>query len=368
MVHTCVMDNRQTRPTLPRIRVLFDTTYAHRQDGTGRYTREMLRCLQKDRDLHVLATRAPRIERLHRSARAPVNGAAHFLWSQIWLPVLSRLRNVHIVHTMMIAPRFSPVPTVVTIHDALDFHPRYSPSRLWSTYVRTIGGLGARHADAVVTVSYAAAWDITQHFRVPADVIRVISNASNLHETPPIAIPSIGDRRFFLFVGNDSTRKNLSVAIAALEKLRLNASGVELVVTGSIASDLADGRHWLHTLGGISDPELVWLYQNAVALILPSHYEGFGLPLLEALTFHTPIVASSIPALLEVGGKTVRYVAADDPASFAKELQVILGDPHSARAQASAAVDPHDTTWERASDELVGVYLEVLCSHWGVAG
>ncbi len=363
------MKKHKGRSSLPRVRVMFDVTYCHRQDGTGRYTREMLRCLQNDPDLEVFTTAAPRVERLAPSLRVPFNGLLHLLWSQGWIPVASVLRNAHIVHTMTIAPWFAPRPTIVTLHDALDFQRPLLPSRLWSAYVRTIGGIGARRADAVVTVSAPASDEIVESFRIPAEKMHAIWNATNLHDVEPLAVEAVGPNRYVLFVGDDSTRKNLVTAIAAFETLRESRPNTSLVVTGSVRAELAEERPWLKVLAGVSDRQLAWLYRYAEALILPSRHEGFGLPLIEALTFGTPVVASAIPALLEIGGEVVRYVPPDDADGFARELEAILRDPLKAREAASAEVFAvRDLTWERAADQLVNVYLATLRSRLGVGG
>lgn len=354
------METERASAKLPQVRVLFDATYAHRQDGTGRYTREILRCLKQDPDLKVLVMRARRVEHLPCSIRAPMNGLLHLWYSQVWLPLTALFTQAHIVHTMTMAPWFAPCPVVVTIHDALDFQPRYLPSRLWSTYVRTVGAIGARRADAIVTVSEPAATEIARHFRVSPGRIHVIWNASRLHQLEPLRPGGVMPDRYVLFVGNDTVRKNLSTALAAIELLRQRLPEIELLVAGSVNDDHSD-RPWVTALGGVSDRELVWLYENAVALIVPSRHEGFGLPLFEALTFGTPVVASDIPALRHIGGNAARYVALDDAAGFARELEAIARDPQAARQ--ISADDPSDGsehTWERAAAQLVDVYLTTI--------
>lgn len=320
VVHNSLMSGTAQQGKPSRIRVLFDATYLDRQDGTGRYTREVLRALRCQPDLDVLTRRAPRLERLPRVLRVPVNGALHAGFIQLGLPLLANIHKAHVVHTMAVAPWFCPAPVVVTIHDALDFYSRYRPSRLWSAYVRTFGTLGARRAAAVVTVSAFSAGEVMRHFRVPRWKVHVVPNATRLDAVQPEEPAGLPRTRYVLFVGSADRRKGLGVAVDALELAREKIPELHLVVTGRAASSRAPAQTWLHELGGVSDTELVWLYRNAAAVIVPSRYEGFSLPLHEALSFGTPVVASDIPAHRRISGDHVMLVDVDDVHGFARSL------------------------------------------------
>lgn len=356
MVHNNAMTTQFRHRHLPRVRVLFDATYAARIDGTGRHTRETLRALRQDPDLVVLALRAPRTRLGLRPLRVAVNGLLHVIFSQIWLPIIASVRSAHIVHTMAVAPWFCRAPVVVTIHDALDFHPDFRPSRIWSLYVRTIGLIGARRADAIVTVSQTSALEIQRHYRVRAGRIHVIPNAFSLSGIEAQQPRHVSPGQYILFVGSDSARKNLGTAIAAVEQLRRTCPDIQLIVTGAAPS----GRDWVIGLGRVSDAELVWLYRNAAAVIVPSRYEGFSLPVLEALALGAPVVASDIPAHREIAGNVVRFADPDDPAAFARHLEAILTDN-----QRISGLKPAET-WESTAARLVDLYLTLVNQRLGV--
>jgi glycosyltransferase involved in cell wall biosynthesis len=109
---------------------------------------------------------------------------------------------------------------------------------------------------------------------------------------------------------------------------------------------------------------LAWLYRHAAAVIVPSRHEGFGLPVVEALSLGTPVVASDIPALREVGGRATRFAPADAPAAFAEQLEAILADPAAERTRIAATATPASIpTPAQTVAAIVQIYQEVLSSH-----
>ncbi len=135
---------------------------------------------------------------------------------------------------------------------------------------------------------------------------------------------SLEPKKYLLSVGSASPHKNFKVIIEALNLIP--DWDKKLVVTGAAfekvfsAKDMAFPEHIIHT-GYISDEELAALYQNAAAVIVPSFYEGFGLPILEGLAFGCPVISSTAASLPEVGGDVVTYFDPMDPASLAEILR-----------------------------------------------
>jgi glycosyltransferase involved in cell wall biosynthesis len=111
-----------------------------------------------------------------------------------------------------------------------------------------------------------------------------------------------------------------------------------------------------HYLGHLPDAELVWLYRRAVSLVFPSKYEGFGLPLLEAMMLGCPVICSAVASLPEVGGDAVRY--ADLTAeSYCSQMAELSGDAAARRQLAVVgAVRARRFTWERCARETAEVY------------
>lgn len=347
------------RPT----RVAIEVTYAKGRDGTGRYLSSLVRELKQRQDVEVLPFRAPRVERLPRLIRVPINGGLHAFWLQVVLPLWAWQRDIDVIHANMTGPIVAPVPVVVTVHDGLDYHPEWRPSRIWSTYVQTAGAIAARRAAAVVTVSNAAAAEVATYFRIAPDRLHIVWNGSEM--TKIEAEPPPGSRElkrpFVLTMGAHNRRKNLDTALAAVETLRERGHDITLVLVGPNVSHLSRGREWVHTYTNCTDAEIAWLYRQAVAVCVPSQHEGFGLPVLEAVTFGVPVVASDIPSLREVGLGAARFASPDDHLAFAAQLETIVARQDQERERIQPITHQAAAyTWRRTADQIVQIYAHVL--------
>jgi glycosyltransferase involved in cell wall biosynthesis len=187
--------------------------------------------------------------------------------------------------------------------------------------------------------------------------------STNLTSVEPVVPPGLADRAFALVVGDLSSRKNLG----ALTSLWHDPpAGLLLVVVGP---DAGGDRHvraelvelertgraiWIR---GADDPVLRWCYEHARVVLFPTREEGFGLPLLEAMTFHAPVVASDELALREVaaGAPSVTHVDADDRAAWRAAI-VAAAVP---RASAAPALPAGAITWDEHTDRLLAVVRTV---------
>jgi glycosyltransferase involved in cell wall biosynthesis len=235
---------------------------------------------------------------------------------------------------------------VVTKHDMTDrrvpelLFPSWRSRFLWETKIR----LAMRRSDLVFTVSETSRRDIVEAFRLPARRVRVVSDAVDAAFTPSaddVARRSALHRygvepgtRFLLYVGGISPHKNLDTLVAGYQRWRQQNDGqpdVALVLVGDYVADVFHSsyprvrdlveRNRLQSsvrfTGYVPDADLRHLYSAADALVLPSFYEGFGLPILEAMACGAPVIASQAGALPEVVGEAG-----------------LLFDPHSAEALA----------------------------------
>jgi glycosyltransferase involved in cell wall biosynthesis len=233
------------------------------------------------------------------------------------------------------ASRAARVPVV---HDlAFMTHPRFVAARnryfLRAMVKRSVGA-----ASLVVTVSNAMSREIAAHYRIDRGRIAVVPNGCDL-ERFARAEPDTGrgsaPLRYLLFVGTLEPRKNLAGAIDAHALLRRSRADVPpLVVIGKQGWNRSSwaGRLRAGTasgdvvyLGPVEDRELASLYAGADMLVFPSFYEGFGLPVLEAMASGCPVVASDIPALREVAGDAATYTGTDAPA-IARGMEKLLDD------------------------------------------
>jgi glycosyltransferase involved in cell wall biosynthesis len=267
----------------------------------------------------------------------------------LWYPLrlgrtAARLDVLHC--TTFRAPVSSRAPLVVTVHDlALLRHPSAFPR--WH---RTTGALalrgGVRAADAIVAVSAFTRDELVSLLDVPVERIRVVPNGVDPVFTTE-GPRAEGD--YVLAVGTLEPRKNLAVAV---EAARL--AGVELRVAGAAGWGGVAAPGWV---GEPTDAELAALLRGARCLVYPSFYEGFGIPVLEAMACGTPVVTSRGGATEEVAGGAAVLVDPRDPASVAAGIEEAERRRDSlvevGRARASMF------TWRRAADLVEDLWREL---------
>lgn len=342
-------------------RVAIEVTYLRQQSGTGRYLSSLVRELASRPDIQLIPLSAPRIRLGPRVLRQVINGPLHLFWSQIVLPILIARHEADVLHTTMVAPLLAPCPVIATIHDALDTFPELRASSLWSRYVLLVGIPAARRADAVVTVSHAAAEDIIEAFDLDPDRVHVIPNGTNIQHRTPTEPERRPGSLFVLAVAPNVRRKNLATLVAAVDSVRQNGRrDLRLALVGRGTSDLAKQHEWIESYEAVSDAELAWLYRRAAVVAVPSRYEGFGLPVLEALAVGTPVIAADLPAIRETGGQAIRLADPDSADQFAEQIEHVISERDQEVARLQAA---HDTaqarTWEKVAGELVELYLHL---------
>ena len=232
--------------------------------------------------------------------------------------------RVDLFHAPHYVIPFTTVPIVVTIHDLIHLHqPMRNP--LAPVYARAMIGRAVRKAARVMTVSEAVKAQLETE--LGARNVVVTPNGVDPIFTPGAAPAS---RRSFLFVGNDKPHKNLETLVAALDRF----PEATLTLVGASFERYRD-RERIDVRGFVSLEELVALYRNAIALVMPSHEEGFGLPAAEALSCGTPVITSHAPALVEITGDAALHVDARDVDALADAMRRVANDDEL-RAQLSS--------------------------------
>jgi glycosyltransferase involved in cell wall biosynthesis len=266
----------------------------------------------------------------------------------LMLPRLLRGLGAALGHFQYALPLVLPCPAVVTIHD-LSFEREPSlMNRKDRIVFRKVVPRAARKAVRVLTVSERTRRDLQELYGVPEEKIVVTPNGVD-----PAFTPADGPRDYVLLVGAVQERKNPLAALAAAED-----AGLPLVVVGP-AKDAALvrelERRGARVTGYIEQEELVRLYRGAACLVQPSRYEGFGLPVLEAMACGTPVVAVPEPALREVAG---------DAAVWAEEQE--LGDgirravAERERLVAAGLERARLFSWQETARRTLDVYREAL--------
>jgi glycosyltransferase involved in cell wall biosynthesis len=262
--------------------------------------------------------------------------------------VLRKLRPAlaHFQHALPLRCR---CPAVVTIHD-LSFERDPSVMALSDRLVfKTFVPRSARRAAHVIAVSERTKGDIVQLYGISPEKITVTS-----HGADPAFSPGDGDRReYLLLVGSVEKRKNPLAAAAAASEI-----GLQLVVAGPVRDAELAGeleRRGAQLRGYVVQDELVELYRGAACLLMPSRYEGFGLPVLEAMASGTPVVAAPDAALREVAGEAAVFVEPDRLVDGVREALA-----HRERLVAAGLQRARAFSWAETARRTVAVYMRVL--------
>jgi glycosyltransferase involved in cell wall biosynthesis len=328
------------------VEIAFDTSpLAQTRAGTARYIRGLLGELERAPELslqrHAFALRG--------RAAVPVRDLGWYLGA---LPLLARKADVLHCPTFR-APVRSRVPLVVTFHDlAVLRHPE--TFNAWTQrYSRALLPRVVRAAERVIAVSEFTSRELVDLLAVPESKIRVIPNAVG---PPFMATGDAAEGDYVLAVSTLEPRKNLGRLVEGFRRADLN--GCELRVVGArgwggVEPVPSAGVRWL---GEVSDDELARLYRGARCAAYVSLYEGFGLPVLEAMACGTPVVTADLPPIREFARGVVRVDPRNADAIAAGLGEALArGDELGREGRAAAAA--YD--WGRVARETIDVYREI---------
>lgn len=332
-----------------------------------------------------LSDRFSRVEVVSALARLGENAFEKLWWEQIGIVRAGMREKIDLLHSPYWSnPIWSPWPTVVTVHDVIQFVlPEYAWRKISRMYFSLVSR-GAQHADAVITVSECSKNDIMQLLGLPPDRIHVIGNAVDETLFPvrdAWLLSNVRERygingRFILYFGGFDLRKNVPRLIEAFSRLpeRMREE-YQLVIAGRyqhLGHPLyPDPRRRVQELhldnqvvftGQIREQDKAPLYSAATLFAFPSLYEGFGMPVLEAMACGTPVLTSNISALPEVAGEAGYLVDPYSPERISDGLRHLLEDQPLRDVLLHRGLDrAAQFTWRQVAEQTVRVYRQVAC-------
>lgn len=364
---------------------LLSAEAGYRRAGIHQYIYQVLRHLPADEGLnYTIYTQLDdgwdgRADMRRVGARLPTaNRTARIAWEQAVWPARARRDGLTLMHSMAFAtPRLAPCPVVVTIYDLSFITTPESFPAAQRRYLMAETAYSCRHAARLIAISESGRRDLERIYGVEPERIDVVvpGVGDAYRPLPPDDVAAFRRRAglpdtFILHVGTLQPRKNLPTLVEALA--RLNRPEVALVLVG--------GKGWeydaifqrvnalglaerVRFAGYVDDDEMPLWYNAAAVLAFPSRYEGFGMPIVEALACGVPVVAAGASSLPEAGGDLALYFDPEDAGELAARLAAALDDPalrprllrdgptHAARFSWAAAGAATAAVYRRAAAE-----------------
>ena len=356
-----------------------------KMSGIGHYTLELARALAAVAPEHEFEIVSPdsfsSIENtapnLHFT-NAQARGLKRRYWWPVGLPLYCRRASFDLFHgTNFDLPYWTTCPRVVTIHDlSLLLFPQTHEEHLVRR-ARRVLPLTARKASAIITPSETVKREVCEHLGVSEDKVFAIPEAARAcfypapsSETEPVRRRLGREPEFLLFVGTVEPRKNLLTLARAFARTAKTHARLQLVIAGQkgwLSDDLmsyldeSELRDRVLFTGHLSDDDLRALYSSCRVFVYPSLYEGFGLPLLEAMACGAPVVTSNVGSIVETVGDAARLISPTDADDLAQAITTLLDDARE-RDRLSALGIEHAKkfSWERTAAATWQVYRQAL--------
>jgi alpha-1,3-rhamnosyl/mannosyltransferase len=295
-----------------------------------------------------------------------------------WRLLRDRLDLYHATHYVL--PPLTRARAVVTIHDIIHLlYPQFLPNRLAHLYARFMIRRALQRADRIITVSYNSKRDLVDYFSVSPSRIEVIYNGVSrvfFSEVPPEAREAAARKhgvhgRYLLFLGGEKPHKNVQNVVRAFAEARRDAALPHtLVLAGPLPSNPARLEALIAALdlgpavvrtGVVPEEDLPALYAGADAFLYPTLYEGFGLPVIEAMACGTPVLTSSTSALQEVAGGYAYLADPMDVAAIARGIVTLTTDEKvRSDFRELGRKRSLDFSWDKAAERTLAVYASAL--------
>jgi glycosyltransferase involved in cell wall biosynthesis len=360
------------------VRVAFDTAPVSLNNaGERRSARALLQALKARRDLEVVP--------ISLTPRVPRSFAQRLVWQAvaeaIYYPVLAgrkvRAAHAQLLHQprQLVPPDLGiDVPRVVTVHDVLALRMPEHFTRLIADRYRWLARSIVRRADRVITPSRASRDDVVELLGAEPERVRVTPWGVEERFRPRETEADVLRRRFgfdppfVACVGTLEPRKNLSGAVQAFERIQQQFPDHTLVIVGGrgwkageLERLLAGTAARVERTGYLPDEDLPFIYSAADCFLFPSHGEGFGFPVLEAMACGTAVIAGDNTSLPEVAGDAALLVDSRSVDELADALASVLESSELRDRLGRKGLErSRDFTWERCAEATVAVYRELV--------
>lgn len=258
---------------------------------------------------------------------------------------------------------------IVTIHDVYHMAFYHTLSLHEKLYASFMLRAAVWLSDMLITVSEFSRREILRYLTVENHRIHVIYNGAKMFPEANTATDFFNPSPYILFVGNVKPHKNLKNAMAAFSQIKNEFPDLFFVIVGEhkklrtadteISSAIAASESHIRFTGHIDDATLGRYYKNAALLLFPSYYEGFGLPILEAMYFGIPIAASKASSIPEIGTDAVVYFDPSNMEEMAEAIRQILQGRHSEKL-GKYPMMLNSFTWEKSAEAHAKLFKRVL--------
>jgi glycosyltransferase involved in cell wall biosynthesis len=312
---------------------------------------------------------------LHYSKWPTAHPAARIFWEQIFQPLAIRQNDIDVLHAMAFTgPLLCESPLVTTIYDLsfFRFPEIFRPFNRW--YLSRFTRLSARRAKRIIAISESTKKDVIHYLGVPEQRVDVIYCGVDQAFRPVLAenVQHIRRQyglpdRFVLFLGTLEPRKNVELLIRAYGRWREEDADVpHLVICGAkgwyfdrifAAVENLGLEDFVVFTGYVAQADLPALYSAAELFVYPSKFEGFGLPVAEAMACGTPVITSNVSSLPEVGGDAALLVSPDDEQGLAENMRRVWRDAEFRQhLSESGKLQAKKFSWSEAARLTVRTY------------
>ncbi len=345
-----------------------------KKTGIAKYSLKILEELHKSEDFEIVEYVGEKAKfDFSKIKNNFARRAVYFCWLNLFFPIILKKDKIDVLFSPnFIAPVFLPCKSIVVVHDASPFAMEDCFDKSNITFRKMIK-YSAKKANAIITPSEFAKKDIIKNLNLPAEKIFPIHHGIEQNLRKKVSEKGIAEfRKKFglngktaIFVGAIEKRKNIENILNAAKILKEKGKKFTILLIGKDGFGFAEIKKlheklWLEDCvkfaGYLEDSEVLAAYCAADLLLYPSLYEGFGLPILEAMSCGTPVITSNCSSMPEVGGNAALYVEPEKPKEIAKAVEKIFENEKLKKELSIKGIEhAKQFTWEKALEKTIQV-------------